>query len=600
MSMELQSELQSEEWPSQYDTTVQLERDLGDPRDPDSALSFRHAVELDESERFPDEDLHALWDWGLNAYYVPEAYGGKLTSFEELLSLIRTVSRRDLSVSITDAHTFLGSVPIWIQGTEAQREDLGRFIIEENGTACLALTERKHGSDLMASSTTAVATEEGYRLNGKKWPINKASKTDKMAVLARVGEEKGARSLSLFLVDKNAQAAGSYSNLPKIKTQGIRCCDISGISFDDYLVQDSARVGDEGSGVEGALKGFHITRTMCAALSLGAADTALRTTVRFALERDLYGDAIINLSHVRHTLAAAYADLLVCDCMGTSAARGIHAVPRQLSTWSAIVKYFVPVTVEDVIQQASVVLGARHYLRDAYEWGIFQKLKRDNSVISLFDGSTVINLHAIILRLKLMARVRQRYASPDASLEPTLQSVFDLRADLPPLALDELDLLGRGDDLVLRGLPVTAQRIDAVCDAVGVTSDVAVWIEHLVGAVQQEVDALDAWVLEQRIKSGHDQPKELFDAAKKYCRLHAAASCIHTWVHNATWMRGALQDGTWLVFALRRLLASESHVDTSDVPDFTNRLVDDLEQAFREDRSFGIVDLPLAGALVAA
>src|SRR4051794_9891538 len=91
-----------------------LERFLGDPRDAGSRISFREALDLDEREAFPERATLTLDAWGLPRFYVPVASGGALRSFEVLAALARVVARRDLTVAIAHAKTFLGAGPVWV------------------------------------------------------------------------------------------------------------------------------------------------------------------------------------------------------------------------------------------------------------------------------------------------------------------------------------------------------------------------------------------------------------------------------------------------------------------------------------------------------
>ena len=139
---------------------------------------------------------------------------------------------------------------------------------------------------------------------------------------------------------------------------------------------------------------------MCAGLSLGAGDTALRLAVDFALTRRLYGGSVFDIPHARSTLSNAFIDLLICDCVAISAARALQACPGQASVWSAVAKYLVPATVEKVMRDLSVVLGARFFLRDGHPWNMFQKMVRDSSIVSVFEGSTMVQLQALGLQLE--------------------------------------------------------------------------------------------------------------------------------------------------------------------------------------------------------
>src|SRR5690348_6813855 len=109
-----------------YSVAEALEATLGDPSASDTLFSFHHAVELDEREEFPAEQCRLLEEWGLQDYYVPLQYGGKMRRFDEMLALVRVVSRRDLSVAIAHCKTMLGASPVWIAGTEEQRRTLAR------------------------------------------------------------------------------------------------------------------------------------------------------------------------------------------------------------------------------------------------------------------------------------------------------------------------------------------------------------------------------------------------------------------------------------------------------------------------------------------
>src|SRR4030095_4250720 len=121
------------------------------------------------------------------------------------------------------------------------------------------------------------------------------------------------------------------------------------------------------------LKSFQITRTLFSGLSLGAADRALRTALRFPLSRGLSGNGAHGLPHARATLVDAFLDLLSCDCVAISAARALHVVPDQTSFWSAVAKYYVPAPVEKMIGHLSALLGASAFLREDQRGGVFEK-----------------------------------------------------------------------------------------------------------------------------------------------------------------------------------------------------------------------------------
>jgi alkylation response protein AidB-like acyl-CoA dehydrogenase len=106
-----------------------LEASLGDPYMAGSPLSFARAVADDEREAYPEASVATLQRWGYHRHFVPAADGGCMTSFEAPLALVRAVSRRDLTVAIALGQTFLGSVPVWLGGTDNQRAAAARIIL---------------------------------------------------------------------------------------------------------------------------------------------------------------------------------------------------------------------------------------------------------------------------------------------------------------------------------------------------------------------------------------------------------------------------------------------------------------------------------------
>ena len=530
--------------PSIVDRAEALERFLGNPLE-----SFKRAVELDEREEYPTEACALLDQWGINDYYVPIQFGGRLASFEEFSSLIRVIARRDMTVAVAHVKTYLGAVSVWLGGSEEQKQHLAQRIKRKEQIA-LALTERSHGADILASETEAVPVDGGYLLSGEKWLINNATRSTALTVFARTAQHGGPRGFSVFLVEKDQLAASSYSHLPRVKTHGIRGADISGIRFDNAAVPARALIGGPGLGLELALKGFQITRCIVPALSLGAAETALRATLSFALRRKLYGAAIFTIPHTRQTLVDAFIDLLICECMVIAAVRALHVLPEQMTLFSAIVKYYVPTTIENVMRNLSMVLAARYYLRDVHWFGIFQKMLRDNAITPLFDGSTPVNLQTIALHL------RQEKRGESVDLAP----LFNLHTPLPSFAPEKLELTNRGRNDVLNSLCNTD--------------------------VTNEIDQL----LSEYERFG-DESADSFDAAKKYCVFHAAAVCIQMWKHNRS---GFFAKPEWLVLVLDRLLTTLQPARLLQPRPYVANAAQQLVELYESNRSFSIVPIQLA------
>jgi alkylation response protein AidB-like acyl-CoA dehydrogenase len=146
---------------------VDLEQALGDPFNPKAPISFGTLVEHDEREEPPSEAFEALRNWGVHAHLVPQAWGGRLTSFEELLVLVRVVSRRDLVLTTGLGSTMLAAIPVWAWGASDHRRQAADLLLGEGAFGSFAVSERDAGSDFAATTTRADEVSGGYLLRAR-------------------------------------------------------------------------------------------------------------------------------------------------------------------------------------------------------------------------------------------------------------------------------------------------------------------------------------------------------------------------------------------------------------------------------------------------
>ncbi|MEQ9407214.1 MAG: acyl-CoA dehydrogenase [Fuerstiella sp.] len=564
--------------------TEVVEAQLGDPRNPDSVLSFAYSQQIDESEQFPELAVRWLYDRQLCRHFVPQELGGAFHSFEELAELIRVLSRRDLTTSIAFS-TLFWSFLTWMDGTEEQKKWLADYILRQHGAMCLAYSEKDHGADLLAGATIAEPTPGGFMVTGEKWPINRATISGLCFLLATTDRSAGPRGLSLFMVDKGKLDPRRYHNLPKILTHGLRGSDVSGIAFDKCSIPADSLLGGTGLGLETALKGFQVTRTLCAAFSLGAGDTALRTTLEFAQQRTLYNELVVELPHASSVLSDAFLDLLICDCVTISGLRAFHAVPGQISVWSAVVKYFVPTTIEAMIQNLSVVMGARYYMRNEHEWGTFQRVLRDAAIISVFDGSTVVNLHALLLQFRNLAR----RSSTDSVQEATLRQIYHLQHPLAPFKSQNLSLASRHGNAAMNGLPLTLKYLRSLNGIDNVEQSELDEILAIGERLAHEISAFHAALSETKFEHGHRQSPAAFRTARTYCGLHAAACCLHMWAWNHADSSNFISGGKWLLPALKRLFEVYLGITDIEFPGTATEVIaEELRNCHNENRMFSL------------
>ena len=582
-------------------TALDLERDLGDPRDPGRVFSYRRCADADEREQFPVDVCRELDLLGVPRRYVPQEAGGDLDRYDEALQLLRVIARRDLTVAIGHGKTFLGAACVWVAGTPEQRRRLGEDVAR-GAVVSWGLTERDHGSDLLAGDVVARRLPDGpdgpdgYRVDGEKWLINNATRGHLVCVLARTGDRPGPRSLDVLLVDKRRLLPGSYLTLPAERLHGIRGADISGIRFTGAVVGPEALIGAPGTGLEVVLETLQLTRVLCAGLSLGAADHGVGLALEHARSLHRFGGRLADLPQTRRLLAQAGADLLLAEAVTLVAGRAVHALPGELAAVSAAVKYLLPTLVQRTLTDLGEVIGARSLLADGtYADGRFQKLLRDHRLVGIFDGSTVVNLHALITQFPFLGPARTRCDAPG------LAAAVDLDAPLPPFDPARLALLPRHGCSLLAGLPAAAAGVREAAARGEVPASLAARVTAL---ADRTADLLAQ--VERVRPSARDHPVEAFEAAQDVARSVAGAAAVQLWLANRHRLgegpTGALwRDGLWLEAALGRLPARAGGAGApfSASPDVavTDRLARVLEEQDAAGYAPSLLPFPTHDAL---
>ncbi|MBL1102097.1 acyl-CoA dehydrogenase family protein [Streptomyces coffeae] len=535
---------------------VRLEQYLGDPHDPASRVPFAQVLDHDERGRYPYEFLSLLRRWGVPAYSLPAEQGGKAGNVETSICLMRLVARRDPSTAIGLSLTSLGFMPAWILGTEQQKCSLIADITC-GGAVSWGLSERAHGSDLVANEVVAEKVEGGYALTGEKWPIGNATVADKIIVFARTARHGGPAAYSLFILDKWQTGADTIEDMPCENLYGVRAANLSGIRMNKAFVPESALIGGEGQGLEIAIKTSLTARVVLLHLALSAVDTSLRLAMDFAERRVLLGDTIIDVPYTRRQLAEAFADLMVADAMVLGAARSLQVVPEQVSVWSSVAKYLVPTLLQKTMAQLTVVLGARTFMRDHPHYGMHQKMLRDILLTDVTDGNTVVNLRNLGHQLgRLLDRANASEAATREAAAERAATLFGMDRELPVFEPVKQELFSRGSDDAVLAAPAGLRRLRALAEkATGTERDRLCCAADLAEELLTRVSPMNkrAITLTSALGKDYTQSSELFELTKEYCLLHAAAACVLTFVHSYDVMDHPLPSGALLLLQLERL-----------------------------------------------
>lgn len=579
------------------DLAGELERHLGDPHDPASRMSFKDVLEFDEREEYPYPLLNMLQRRHLPEYALPGSHGGMATDVEVGFNLMRMVARRDPTSAAALMLTSLAFMPTWIAGTDEQKRHL-ISAIKNGGVYAWGLSERDHGSDLLNNGMRAVKVDGGYLLGGEKWLIGNATVADGLAIFARTDPKGGPAGYSIFMLEKRKAPAGTVDELPNERLHGLRAIDMSGVRLDGVFVPDSALVGREGQGLELALKTAQTARTVIGCLALSAADTSMRVVMDFAENRIIFGKAVADIPYSRRQLVECFADLFIGDAVALGAVRALQVAPQQTSVWSSVSKYFLPTLFEGTVSQLNVVIGARFYLRAHPHYGIQQKMGRDLVVANFADGNTVVNLKNIALQLdQLVATMGDAGEELRAESIERVGVLYDMDAEMPPYQPWRQELFSRGKDDALLAFPDSLAKLRVLAaDAKPQERD---WLlraadaaETLVGQAPRLREECAA--LREQFGKEYAQSAELFDLAKQYSLMHAAAACVHTHVYSHGLMEDPLPSGALLLLQMERLHRHfRPHEAITDVA-VIDEVMRILRHMYRENRLFSYWQFQLA------
>ncbi|MFI5689513.1 acyl-CoA dehydrogenase [Streptomyces sp. NPDC051636] len=492
-------------------------------------------------------------------------------SLDQTLMLVRAAARRDASVMPATMFSITAASCVLAAGSAEQQQRVVS-LLRAGGSIGFALSEASHGSDLLANSCTATQdfgddpkadrrTPVGYTLDGDKWLVGLGERCQALLVVARTGRRGPAAFSTLLLEGSEVDKARSGI---RQSPSGMRGIDFAGFSFEGLQVRDDVLVGEEGRGLETAMKAMQVVRSMSTAANLACADTGLRLAFDFAVKHQVGKVSALELPYCRRELATAAALLLAGDVMALTAARGLHALPRAQSLWSSTAKKVLTDTSEEIFARCADVLGTRSVLREG-PYAAFDAARRDNAMVRYIDTSPVANNRLVAAHLgRLAASWRATKDSDPSSLRALagngLAQVFMPGVPLPALRVDQLALSDRVQDEILEGLPAGADAVrGAVADgadaSVGDAARVTALTRQLERAIQGLLHGI-TWRQEHR-RSDQDDPLELNDLADRLCFLHAAASCVHLWWFNRDRSLFGLPPGSaaWLTPVLDVLLA---------------------------------------------
>src|SRR6188472_1817148 len=260
-----------------------------------------HVREWDESQHFPAEIVPALASLGLLGIQFPEEYGGAGMSAIDYCICIEELARVDpgLALSVA-AHNGLCSAHIFLFGTEAQKQRWLVPLASGEKLGAWGLTESTSGSDAAGMRTTATRTPDGWRLNGSKTFITHGRAGHVMVVMAVTDKAAGTKGISAFIVEHGTPGMRAGKKEDKL---GMRASDTSEVLFENCAIPADQLLGDEGQGFVNTMQVLDAGRIGIAALSVGLAQGAYESALRYAQERKAFGKTISAFQAIQWKLA---------------------------------------------------------------------------------------------------------------------------------------------------------------------------------------------------------------------------------------------------------------------------------------------------------
>jgi len=267
------------------------------------------AGELDREKRFPYEIVAKLGELGLMGITFPEEYGGGGADTLSYALAIEELARVDSSVCITvAAHTSLGTMPIYLWGSDEQRADWLPSLCSGERLAAFGLTEPEAGSDAGNTRTRA-------RLDGGDWVIDGAKQfitnsgteiSGCVTITAVTGEENGTKEISNLIVPNGTPG---YVPGEPYRKMGWNASDTRPLSFDGCRVPEGNLLGPRGAGLRQFLEILDGGRIGVAAMGVGLAQGALDEAVAYARERRAFGRPIASFQAIQAKIADLSAEI---------------------------------------------------------------------------------------------------------------------------------------------------------------------------------------------------------------------------------------------------------------------------------------------------
>ncbi|MFW6068474.1 MAG: acyl-CoA dehydrogenase family protein [Chloroflexota bacterium] len=356
------------------------------------------AAEHDESGEFPLQTVRQMGNLGFMGIEIPEEYGGVGMDTIAYVLALEEISKADASHgTIMSVNNSLVCHALLKYGTEEQKQKYLLPVASGEKIGAYSLTEPMSGSDAGTMRSRAVLDEDGehYIINGRKSWVTSAPYADVILLFTMTAPEQAHRGISAFIIETERPGFARGKTEPKL---GIRASATSEVTFDDYRCPVENRLGQEGEGFKIAMAVLDAGRIGIAAQALGIAEAALEASVKYAQEREAFGQKIGEFQMIQQKLADMKCRIDASRLLIYRAALAKMERSKKNERYTleaSIAKLYASETAMWVTTQAVQVHGGMGYSKELP----IERYFRDAKITEIYEGTSEIQRMVIARHL---------------------------------------------------------------------------------------------------------------------------------------------------------------------------------------------------------
>lgn len=341
------------------------------------------AAEIDQTCRFPRESFDEMGRLGLLGLLVPEQYGGVGESVTTFCVVMEEIAYACAATALSYlAHSVLCAYNLSHNGSEEQKMKYLPDLCSGKKIGCLCITEPGAGSDALGMQTFGVQQGDHWVINGSKTFITNAPVADVFLVYVRTDKGDRNRGISQFIIERDFPGLSTGQPFHKM---GNRASPTSEVFFNDCIVPNENLVKGPNQALGILMGNLDVERTVGGAMGVGGAQAAMDRAMKYAREREQFGQPIVMFEMILEKLANMATEI---DAARLLTLRSAYLSDQgvRCSAESSMAKLFSSEMCDRVTREAVQILGGYGYMQE-YE---VERMMRDAKLGTLGAGTSEI------------------------------------------------------------------------------------------------------------------------------------------------------------------------------------------------------------------